>query len=202
MIHVVDYGAGNLGSILNMLKRIGYEAVLTSDAEELKLATKIILPGVGHFDHGMKKLHESGLVNVLHHKVTQEKVPILGICLGAQMMCNGSEEGSAPGLSWFDAEVKKFDMNLEIRVPHMGWNYVELKKQHPIVMNLPEVSKFYFVHSYHIVSNQKEDVLFETNYGYDFVSALQKENMFACQFHPEKSHKYGMQIFKNFVEYE
>jgi glutamine amidotransferase len=168
----------------------------------LKLATKIILPGVGHFDHGMRKLHESGLVDVLHHKVTQEKVPILGICLGAQMMCNRSEEGTMPGLSWFDAEVKIFDKKLQVRVPHMGWNYVERNKNHPIVMNLPESCKFYFVHSYHMVANQIEDVLFETNYGYNFVSALQKENMFAFQFHPEKSHKYGMQIFRNFVEYE
>jgi glutamine amidotransferase len=201
MIHIIDYGAGNLGSILNMMKRIGSEALLVSNPKDLVNATKIILPGVGHFDHGMKQLHKSGMIELLHEKVINENVPILGICLGAQMMCKGSEEGNLPGLSWFDSEVIKFNfdpMNPH-RIPHMGWNFVKQMKDSIITQNMPQDSRFYFVHSYHMVPNDDKDVLFKTNYGYDFVSGLQHENRFACQFHPEKSHKFGVQIFKNFV---
>lgn len=201
MIHIIDYGAGNLGSILNMLKRIGCEATLVSSAKELVEATKIILPGVGHFDHGMKELQNSGMVEILHDKVLNDNVPILGICLGAQMMCKGSEEGNLAGLSWFDSEVKKFefDESKNLRVPHMGWNYVEPMKKSILAENMAEDSRFYFVHSYHMVSNTDSDILFRTKYGYDFASGLQHENRFACQFHPEKSHKFGIQMFKNFA---
>lgn len=201
MIHIIDYGAGNLGSIQNMMRRIGAEAILVSDPKDLVYATKIILPGVGHFDHGMKQLNDSGMIQLLHEKVQNEKVPILGICLGAQMMCKGSEEGNLSGLSWFDAEVKKFNFATDknLRVPHMGWNYVNTIKKSAISQDMSEEKKFYFVHAYHMVSNNESDVLFKTNYGYDFVSGLQQENKFACQFHPEKSHKFGIQMFKNFV---
>lgn len=201
MIHIIDYGAGNLGSILNMVKRIGCEATLVSTAKELVNATKIILPGVGHFDHGMKQLHNSGMVELLNEKVMNDNVPILGICLGAQMMCNGSEEGNSLGLSWFDAEVVKFnfDEDINLRVPHMGWNFVDQMKTNIITENMPPDSRFYFVHSYHMVSNNENDVLFKTKYGYDFDSGLHHKNRFACQFHPEKSHKFGIQMFKNFA---
>jgi glutamine amidotransferase len=201
MIHVIDYGAGNLGSILNMIKRIGGHATLVSRSRDLVNATKIILPGVGHFDYGMRQLNKSGMVDLLHEKVLYEKVPILGICLGAQMMCKGSEEGSLAGLSWFDAEVNKFNFeNSEnLRVPHMGWSYVKQMKKSDLSEDLPEDSRFYFVHSYHMVANEERDILFKTNYGYDFASGLQNENRFACQFHPEKSHKYGIKMFKNFA---
>lgn len=199
MVHIIDYGAGNLGSILNMMKRVGSEAVLVSNPKNLVNATKIILPGVGHFDQGMKQLHNSGMVELLHEKVMAEKVPILGICLGAQMMCKGSEEGNLPGLSWFDAEVQKFIPMENLRVPHMGWNYVNQVKQNAIGENMSADPRFYFVHSYHMVSNNADDILFKTNYGYDFVSGLQHENKYACQFHPEKSHKFGIQMFENFV---
>jgi glutamine amidotransferase len=201
MVHIIDYGAGNLGSILNMMKRIGSEAFLVSNPKDLVDATKIILPGVGHFDHGMKELNNSGMVELLNEKVLNEKVPILGICLGAQMMCKGSEEGSLEGLSWFDAEVNKFNFDNanNLRVPHMGWNYVKQMKNSVLAENMPDDSRFYFVHSYHIVANEESDVLFKTNYGYDFASGLQHQNRFACQFHPEKSHKFGIQMFKNFL---
>jgi glutamine amidotransferase len=201
MIHIIDYGAGNLGSILNMIKRIGEEAVLVPNPKDLVNATKIILPGVGHFDHGMKQLHNSGMIELLNQKVVNDNVPILGICLGAQMMCKGSEEGNLTGLSWFDAEVKKFNFDQinNLRIPHMGWNYVKQMKDSKISKEMTEESKFYFVHSYHMVSNDDNDVLFKTNYGYDFVSGLENESKFACQFHPEKSHKFGIQMFKNFV---
>lgn len=200
MIHIIDYGAGNLSSILNMMKRIGSEAKLVSDVKELKNATKIVLPGVGHFDHGMKQLQNSGMIELLNEKVMMDEVPILGICLGAQMMCKGSEEVNFEGLSWFDAEVIKFEVIENRRIPHMGWNYVRQHKDSILANNLPEDPRFYFVHSYHMVSNQQQDVLFNTNYGYDFVSGLHYNNRFACQFHPEKSHKFGIQMFKNFAE--
>lgn len=201
MIHVIDYGAGNLGSILNMIKRIGCQATLVSSSSELINATKIILPGVGHFDYGMRQLNKSGMVDLLNEKVLHEKVPILGICLGAQMMCNGSEEGSLSGLSWFDADVNKFNFENSdnLRIPHMGWSNVTQMKKSDISEDLPQDPRFYFVHSYHMVAKDERDVLFKTNYGYDFASGLQKENRFACQFHPEKSHKYGIKMFENFA---
>ena len=201
MIHIVDYGAGNLGSIQNMLRRIGGQSQIVSTEKELETASKIILPGVGHFDHGMSQLKNSGLISVLNQKVLEEKVPIMGICLGAQMMCKWSEEGNCEGLGWFEAQVKKFQVDdFELRVPHMGWNFIEQKKESKISFETDqERRKFYFVHSYHIVADKPEEVLFTTNYGYEFVSALECDNKFAFQFHPEKSHKYGIQMFKNFV---
>lgn len=201
MIHIVDYGAGNLGSIQNMLRRIGAQSQIVSNEKELESATKIILPGVGHFDHGMNQLKNSGLIGMLNQKILEEKTPIMGICLGAQMMCKWSEEGDCEGLGWFDAQVKKFKVDdFELRVPHMGWNFINQNKESKISFEIDEeYRKFYFVHSYHIVANKPEEVLFTTNYGYEFVSGLESDNKFAFQFHPEKSHKFGIQIFKNFV---
>jgi glutamine amidotransferase len=142
------------------------------------------LPGVGHFDHGMKQLHNSGMIELLNQKVVNDNVPILGICLGAQMMCKGSEEGNLTGLSWFDAEVKKFNFDQinNPRIPHMGWNYVKQMKDSKISKEMTEESKFYFVHSYHMVSNDDNDVLFKTNYGYDFVSGLENESNLPVSF--------------------
>lgn len=145
----------------------------------------------------MKKLNESGMIKVLN-----EKVPILGICLGAQMMCKNSEEGILNGLGWFDANVLKFkvESSFDKRIPHMGWNYVQLKKDDLITIGFEAKPKFYFVHSYYIKSNNLGDILFETDYGTSFVSGLQKDNIYAVQFHPEKSHKFGMKLFGNFIE--
>ena len=201
MIYIVDYGIGNLGSIENIILRTGGEVGISSNPIEIEKATKLILPGVGNFDYGMKKLKESGLNEIIEQKALKEKIPTLGICLGAQMMCKSSEEGIEPGLGWFDANVKKFDFldNAQLRVPHMGWNFVKIKKESLIAKDLAENSRFYFVHSYHMLPNVKEDLLFETSYGYNFASGLQRENLYALQFHPEKSHSFGKQIFKNFI---
>jgi len=201
MIYIVDYGIGNLGSIENIILRTGGEVRISSNPTEIEKATKLILPGVGNFDYGMKKLKESGLNELIEQKALNEKIPTLGICLGAQMMCKSSEEGIEPGLGWFDANVKKFDFldNAQLRVPHMGWNFVKIKKESLVAKDLAENSRFYFVHSYHMLPNVKEDLLFETSYGYNFASGLQRENLYALQFHPEKSHSFGKQIFKNFI---
>jgi glutamine amidotransferase len=203
MVTIIDYKVGNIGSIQNMIKRIGTDAIVSSREVDIKNAEKLILPGVGSFDYGMTQLSNSGLIDVLNQKVLIEKTPILGICLGAQMFTNGSEEGSLKGLSWIDAETKKFKFsdNQKIKVPHMGWNEVVLKKESLLFKDMYLNPRFYFVHSYYLKANTSDDVLTETNYGFDFVSALEKENIVGVQFHPEKSHKFGMKILNNFISY-
>lgn len=202
MIFIIDYGAGNLGSIANMLRKLGQSAIITSKPEEIQKAEKLILPGVGRFDYGMSKLKESGLIGALNQKVLEDKTPILGICLGAQLMTKKSEEGKISGLGWFDAEVKKFSFPKEqsdLRIPHMGWNYVMIENETALSKGLPAGSKYYFVHSYYLKANNPEDIFMVTHYGNDFVSALNRDNIYAVQFHPEKSHKYGLKIFQNFL---
>lgn len=213
MISVIDYGAGNIGSILNMIRKLSGEAQLVSTPEEITKADKLILPGVGHFDFGMKRLNESGMVEALHESVEEKGTPILGICLGAQLMTKSSAEGILPGLGWFDATVNSFredwqklglhDVNengFRLRTPHMGWNYVTLKKPSLLTENLPLDPRFYFVHSYYIKSSSNDDLLFETQYGLTFASGLQHANKYAVQFHPEKSHKFGLKLFENYLK--
>lgn len=201
MIYILDYGIGNLGSIENIIKRTGSDARISSSSSEIKNAKKLILPGVGNFDYGMKKLKQSGLCDLIEQKAMIEKIPILGICLGAQMMCKSSDEGIEPGLGWFDAKVKKFDSlnNVTLRVPHMGWNFVKIKKDSFLVRDIGENPRFYFVHSYYMLPNVIEDLLMETTYGNNFASGLQRDNLYALQFHPEKSHSFGKKIFQNFI---
>ena len=185
-----------------MLKRIGAKSCISADAEEIEQAEKLILPGVGHFDYGMRNLQESGLIGVLNKKVVADKVPLLGICLGAQLLGNKSEEGIIPGLGWIDMEVVKFDENKlpkNLKIPHMSWNEIIIKKQSELLAGLNNESRFYFVHSYHMKCNDENDVLANTNYGYEFTSAVEKDNIYGVQFHPEKSHKFGMRLLENFV---
>lgn len=185
-----------------MLKKVGCkDAIITDDIAEIKSADKLILPGVGSWDMGMKNLKASGLLEPLNNQVLIEKKPILGICLGAQLMCTNSEEGKEKGLEWFNCDVIKFKINdASYKVPHMGWNEVMPMKESQILKNLPKPSRFYFVHSYFMKPNDSKDILLETEYSHPFCSALQKDNITAFQFHPEKSHKFGMQVFKNFIE--
>jgi imidazole glycerol-phosphate synthase subunit HisH len=203
MIVVIDYGMGNVGSILNMLKRIGAKALLTSKPADVAEADKLILPGVGAFDHGMKNLEALGLISTLDERVRRQGTPILGICLGMQLFTLRSEEGVREGLGWFDSETVRFKMDggpEQLRVPHMGWNTAQTVTPSPLFEQSASDSRFYFVHSYHVTCRDPKDVLARTRYGYDFVSAVQKGRMVGVQFHPEKSHKFGMQILKNFVE--
>ena len=204
MIAIIDYGMGNLRSIENKLQRIDTEVKITSDKEEIEKADKLILPGVGFFASGMKNLNESGLTTILNKKVIGEKTPILGICLGMQLFSSFSQEGNVEGLKWIDAKTYKFkfnDDNNGLKIPHMGWNSVAYYKKGQLFDGIDIIdNKFYFVHSYYVHCKDNENVLGVTNYGHNFASAVIKENIVGTQFHPEKSHKDGMQILKNFSE--
>ena len=200
-ILIIDYGAGNIGSVVNMFKRVGHSCLVSASSLDIKNAKKIVIPGVGHFDHGMEQLEKSGLLDVLSYTVVEKNIPILGICLGMQMMTFGSEEGNRRGLGWIKAEVTKFNVyNSIYRVPHMGWNSVSIKKETPLVTGLDAEKhlRFYFVHSYFVNCHEDNDVLMKTQYANEFVSAFQHGNIMGVQFHPEKSHRYGMMLFKNF----
>lgn len=201
-VHVVDYGAGNIGSVINMIKRAGGEALAAREVEILSAATKILLPGVGSFDNAMEKLQALGLIGVLRERAAAG-VPILGICLGMQLLATGSEEGVLPGLNLIPGRVRKFDLNAMapgLKVPHMGWNQTRRTKNSPITEGLDDTSRFYFVHSYHYECAEASDRLLETHHGYHFTSGIERANVSGVQFHPEKSHRYGMQLMKNFLE--
>lgn len=202
MITIIDYGAGNIRSIQNMLKKIGVPSKLTDSAEEVMTAEKLILPGVGHFDYGIRQLRKSGLIECLEKRVLKDQVPLLGICLGAQMLGNGSEEGTEQGLGWIDMDIVHFEtdrIHKTHKVPNMGWNYINPAKESILLEGLDQHARFYFVHTYHMNPKREQDVLAYSNYGYDFASAVSKGKIYGVQFHPEKSHKYGMQLLKNFT---
>lgn len=202
MITIVDYRTGNLGSIQNILKRIGEQSIVTSDKAEIAKAKKLILPGVGAFDTGMKNLKDLDLVDVLNQKVIEERVPVLGICLGMQLLSKKSEEGVMAGLGWIDAETIRFRFinQKEYKIPHMGWNFINIKKKSNLFEGMYPNPRFYFVHSFYFKSNQVDDILTSTTYEIEFTSSIEKENILGVQFHPEKSHKFGMMLLKNFVE--
>jgi glutamine amidotransferase len=201
MICIVNYGLGNLNSIRNIIKKIGGESKIIDDVGELKEARKLILPGIGAFDHGMQFLNQRGWVDELNSAVLERKVPVLGICLGMQLMCKGSEEGVLPGLGWFDADVRRFRIpeGSPYKIPHMGWNTLSIKKDNPLIGQKEEEQRFYFVHSYHVVCNNTEDVLASAVHGYEFTASISRDNIYATQFHPEKSHRFGMELLKNFI---
>jgi imidazole glycerol-phosphate synthase subunit HisH len=201
MITIVDYGMGNLGSIQNMFKRIKVDSEITSDVGRIASAKKILLPGVGAFDAAMQRVNVSGLKEILNRKATEEKVPVLGICLGMQLLTKSSEEGKLPGLGWIDAKTTRFQFaDQSLKIPHMGWNLVYKKNASPLIKDLPEEPKFYFVHSYRVQCNNPADVLTTTHYGIEFHSIIQHENIYGAQFHPEKSHKFGMKLLENFAQ--
>ena len=201
MIVIVDYGLGNLLSIKNMLKRVSERnVIISSKSEVIKKATKIILPGVGAFDNGMKHLEKYALVDILNKKALIEKIPFLGICLGMQLMTKRSDEGDLPGLGWFDANTVKFDIDHSLKVPHMGWNNIKNKKNDNLFLKKNKKYRFYFVHSYHVKCNNYNDILYTTKYGYEFHSAIKKDDLIGMQFHPEKSLHFGMDIFKSFAK--
>ena len=200
-ITVVDYGVGNLGAIPNMLKRLGGTARVTKSAADISRADKLILPGVGAFDAAMSNLDDLGLIETLAD-VQQRGTPILGLCLGMQLLARSSEEGRRAGLGWIPARVVRFNLggsDRSLHVPMMGWNYVQVVRPHRLVDGLGDEPRFYFAHSYHIVCEDPADVVGVTTYGYEFPSVVQRGNVMGAQFHPEKSHRFGMKIFENFL---
>lgn len=202
MIVIVDYGMGNVGSIVNMLKVVGAESIVSSRIGDIEQADKLILPGVGSFDRAMENLEGLKIIPLLNQRVMQAKVPILGICLGMQLFANSSEEGQKAGLNWIDGKVKRFKFERDqfhFKVPHMGWNFIKLVKFNPILKGLENGCRFYFVHSYHFICEKTEDELTNTTYGYEFTSAVKRGNIIGVQFHPEKSHRFGMRLLENFV---
>jgi glutamine amidotransferase len=204
MIVIVDYGVGNLRSVYNKMKRIGYSAEISSDPSVISKADKIILPGVGHFKNGMLKLKEYGLIELLNQRVLIEKIPVFGICLGVQLFTKRSEEGDCEGLGWIDAETVKFIIpeadKTRHKVPHIGWNSVAVAKDSILFKNVDPEELFYFVHSYHLKCNQPSLALGTSHYAYDFVSCIEQGNILGTQFHPEKSQDAGIQLFENFVK--
>lgn len=200
MIVIVDYGIGNLASVLNMFKKIGVkEVVISGEAEIIANASKLLLPGVGSFDAGMNNLEKSSLIPVLNKKVLEEKTPVLGICLGMQLLTKRSEEGEKTGLGWIDAETVKFELNptLKLKIPNMGWNYVKVQIKNPLLA-MESKDRFYFVHSYYVKCHDKNQSIATSNFGIDFTCMVNKENIFGAQFHPEKSLKFGMKLLENF----
>jgi glutamine amidotransferase len=190
---------GNLGSIQNMLNKIGVKSTITSSPGEVLVAEKLLLPGVGNFKRAMENLTNYGLIDTLNQKVLVEQIPILGICLGMQLMSSYSEEGECEGLGWIPARTEKFEMfeKSGLKVPHMGWNEVAFPTNHFLSEGLVD-PRFYFVHSYKVTCESMENILCTTNYGVEFHSGIQKDNIMGVQFHPEKSHAFGMRLLENF----
>jgi imidazole glycerol-phosphate synthase subunit HisH len=200
MIAILDYGIGNLKSIYNMFKKVGIDSIITSDIETIKKADKYLLPGVGSFDHGINSLKNTSFFETLEKEVLINKKPILGICLGMQLLTNSSEEGIEKGLGWIDAKTIKFDLDdISLSIPHMGWNKTNPTNTYDIFKNLDE-NRFYFVHSYYVVCENDKNILAMANYCIPFTCSIYKDNIYGVQFHPEKSHKFGMQLLKNFGE--
>ena len=202
MITIIDYGMGNLASVQNMFKRIGAPCEITGDLDRINKAQKILLPGVGAFDAAVQRIDATGLRSLLSQKAEVEKVPVLGICLGMQLLTKSSEEGKLNGLGWIPAKTIKFssDAGSNLKVPHMGWNEIHVVNQYPLINDLPPEPRFYFVHSYHVKAEDDRYVIARTHYGHDFDSMITNgDNIFGAQFHPEKSHKFGMKLFENFA---
>jgi imidazole glycerol-phosphate synthase subunit HisH len=199
MVCIIDYGLGNIGSLVNMCRFIGMETVVGSDKDTISKSDYLILPGVGTFDKAMSNLNSFGLTDILNEQVVDQKKPILGLCLGAQIMLNNSKEGELEGLGWVEGSVLKFQQSNEIKIPHMGWNSLSDFNKGNLFKNMPDnPPRFYFVHSYYFNIKNEDNIACKTNYGIDFVSGFNKNNIFGMQFHPEKSHQFGIKFLKNF----
>jgi glutamine amidotransferase len=200
MITIVDYGLGNLGALVNMFKRINVDARVESDIAHIAKATKLVLPGVGAFDAAMLRINSiSGLRQTLIEKVQIARIPLLGVCLGMQLLTDGSDEGVIPGLGLISGRVRRFTASQELKVPHMGWNVARASAHHPITLELGENCRYYFVHSYYVSVQDPAHSIMRTRYGIEFDSAIADQNIVGVQFHPEKSHNFGMKILQNFA---
>ena len=199
---IINYGLGNIRSIQNKFNKMNVECSISSDKRDIERAEKLILPGVGHFKKGMDNLKSLDINGVLNKKVLEEKIPILGICLGAQLFCKYSEEGNCEGLGWIDAEVVRFNVSdkIKYKIPHMGWNDVSIVNRNKLDKVIKTGDKFYFVHSYHIKCKVASNMWMKTVYDYEFVSAIHRDNIYGVQFHPEKSHDVGFELLRKFAE--
>ncbi|TLU86000.1 MAG: imidazole glycerol phosphate synthase subunit HisH [Chlorobium sp.] len=203
MITIIDYGLGNIRAFVNVYERLNIKINIAHNRSDIINATKLILPGVGSFDYAMSQLNNSGMREVLEEQVISHNVPVIGICVGMQMMAKSSDEGKMSGLGWLDAEVKLFDTSqipYKTRLPHMGWNTINITRQNILLDQLNDVSRFYFLHSYYFSCNKQEDIIAKTEYGAEYASAINKGNIYGIQFHPEKSHKNGIQLLHNFAK--
>ena len=200
MIGIINYGLGNINAIYTVYKNLNISAEIISEAKEFEKCDKFILPGVGAFDYAMEKLNKSGFKDVLNDKIINQKKDILGICVGMQMLAYSSDEGTLPGLSWINAEIKKIDWNLEhsLTIPHMGWNNIKKVKDISLLDGLDNHSNFYFLHSYYFKINDNNQIISTTEYGKNFASIINQKNIYGVQFHPEKSHQSGIQLLENF----
>jgi glutamine amidotransferase len=204
MVGIVNYGTGNIFAIANIYKRLNIDYIISSDIKELKLATHLILPGVGAFDETMRILNSSGLKLFLDEMVLEKQKPVMGICVGMQLLGEGSEEGDLEGFGWIKGYVKKIDSTLlkeKPYLPHLGWNTVEVQRTNPIFYNIDYQRGFYFLHSYYFECTDDKDILGTTTYGLTYASAINHNNVFGMQFHPEKSHQNGLMIFCNFFNF-
>lgn len=205
-IVIVDYGMCNVNSVKNMSRHLGYDCIISGDLNVIEKADKLILPGVGNFAEAMDRICALGMKGILDHKVLTDRIPILGICLGMQILTDYSEEGNCEGFGWIHAETKKFNSDImstsdcRLKIPHMGWDYLKIERESHIVEGVQQRDRFYFVHSYYVQCKNRENVIAKTEYGHVFDTVIQKDNIVGTQFHPEKSLKYGMKILKNFLE--
>jgi len=203
MIAIIDYGLGNIRAFANIYKNLNKPFVIADSPQKLEHVSHIILPGVGAFDHAMQSVKESGMRERLDELVLEDKIPVLGICVGMQILAESSEEGKDAGLGWIRGRVRKFDVSLfkrQPRLPHMGWNDVRAVTENKLFDNINEEARFYFLHSYYFDCENKDNILAVTEYGSEFACAVNSDNIYGVQFHPEKSHKYGIQLLKNFAE--
>ncbi|WNL15935.1 imidazole glycerol phosphate synthase subunit HisH [Arcobacter cryaerophilus gv. pseudocryaerophilus] len=202
MIGIIDYGVGNIKAFANIYKNLNIPFKIVKDISEFENITKLILPGVGSFDHAMTSLQNSGMREKLDELVLEKKIPVIGICVGMQMLAKSSEEGTLNGLGWIDGIVKKFDKSKikNAPLPHMGWNNLKIEKKNKIFDNLEENPRYYFLHSYYFECENKEDVIATATYGEKFDCMINHKNIYGIQCHPEKSHHNGMQLLKNFGE--
>jgi glutamine amidotransferase len=200
VIGIIDYGLGNIRAFVNVYKYLGISTVVVTKSSEIPAVTKLILPGVGSFDYALKLLETSGMLPQINQSVLINKVPILGVCVGMQMLCETSEEGQKDGLGWVDAHVKHFQASVQRQVPHMGWNEIEVVRNNGLFEKIGMQGYFYFLHSYYVECHNPDDVIAKVNYGEEYVCALNKDNIYGIQFHPEKSHNCGVKLLQHFAE--